>query len=214
MQQKVNIHHSKSSKAGLHVLDDLLKFIAKLPGLGPRSARRIALDLLDQRHNKLNGFIDILDAARQSIRACSQCANLSETDPCHICSDTSREVQKICVVEHISDLWAIERAEVFKGHYHILGGVLSALDGMSPETLNLQKLFNRCNQSHVEEVILATNLTIEGQTTAHYIARHLEQYNVKATRLAHGIPAGGELNFMDDGTLRVAMETRTFFDGS
>ncbi|MEM7073417.1 MAG: recombination mediator RecR [Pseudomonadota bacterium] len=197
---------------GLAPLESLIRSIARLPGLGPRSARRIALHLLAGPSDRLDTLIAQLDRARGAIRPCTVCGNLSASDPCHICSDTKRDPKRLCVVEHVSDLWAMERARVFDGCYHVLGGVLSAMDGTGPDDLNLAGLFVRAQNGVLDEIILATNLTVEGQTTAGYIARHLAAQNLRLTRLAHGVPAGGELDFMDAGTLGAAMQSRTDLD--
>ncbi len=188
-------------------IERLIQLLAKLPGLGPRSARRVALVLLKKRDTLLSPLATALRDAAQAIRVCEICGNLDTSSPCSLCADPKRDARQICVVEDVSDLWAIERAGVFKGTYHVLGGALSALDGVTPERLNLPGLLGRL-KSGVEEVILAMNATIEGQTTAHYMLDALAESGVKVTRLAHGVPVGGELDYLDEGTLNAAFRAR------
>ncbi len=187
-------------------IENLIKMLARLPGLGPRSARRAALHLLKRRDTMLLPLADALKAAAENVKTCSVCGNLDTTDPCSICSDPKRDPALICVVEEVGDLWAIERSGAFKGRYHVLGGVLSALEGVGPEDLNLAKLVERARDAR--EVILATNATVEGQTTAHYITDRLSGTPATVTRLAHGVPVGGELDYLDDGTLTAALRAR------
>ena len=187
-------------------IEKLIQLLARLPGLGPRSARRAALYLLKRRDNVLLPLVDALKSAAENIRTCSICGNLDTSDPCSICADAKRDAGLICVVEEVGDLWAIERANAFKGRYHVLGGVLSALEGVSPEDLNIAKLIERARDAR--EVILATNATVEGQTTAHYITDRLAGTRASVTRLAHGVPVGGELDYLDDGTLTAALRAR------
>ena len=187
-------------------IEKLIQLLARLPGLGPRSARRAALYLLKRRDNVLLPLVDALKSAAENIRTCQVCGNLDTSDPCSICADPKRDGGLICVVEEVGDLWAIERANAFKGRYHVLGGVLSALEGVGPEDLNIAKLIERARDAR--EVILATNATVEGQTTAHYITDRLAGTRAQVTRLAHGVPVGGELDYLDDGTLTAALRAR------
>jgi recombination protein RecR len=189
-------------------IERLIQLLAKLPGLGPRSARRAALDLLKRRDTVLKPLAAALTTAAETIVTCKICGNLDSVDPCTICADPKREVGSICVVEDVADLWAIERSGAFKGRYHVLGGVLSALDGIGPDDLSIAKLVERAASPEVREIILATNATVEGQTTAHYVTDRLAGTNVQVTRLAHGLPVGGELDYLDDGTLTAALRAR------
>lgn len=189
-------------------VERLIQLLARLPGLGPRSARRATLHLLRKRETLLDPLTRALEAVARNVRRCSHCGNLDTTDPCAICADPKRDPKIICVLEEVADLWAMERTGAFKGRYHVLGGHLSALDGIGPEDLSIGALVERTSQSGVEEVILATNLTVDGQTTAHYIADRLESAGVAVTRLAHGVPVGGELDYLDDGTLTAALRAR------
>ena len=186
-------------------IERLIQLLAKLPGLGPRSARRAALALLKKRDTLLEPLADALREAADAILPCEICGNLDTQSPCAICSDPRRDSHILCVVEDVADLWALERAGVFRGRYHVLGGALSALDGVTPERLNVAKLLERV-KNDVEEVILAMNATIEGQTTAHYLMDLLG--GMKVTRLAHGVPVGGELDYLDEGTLSAAFKAR------
>lgn len=189
-------------------LDRVMTLLAKLPGLGPRSARRAILHLMQKREALMVPLADALAAAAQSVRTCSVCGNFDTVDPCSICQDPRRDRSQICVVEDVGDVWALERAAAFKGVYHVTGGVLSALDGVGPEDLNLDRLIARAAAPEVTEVILAMNATVDGQTTAHYIADRLAQTHVAVSRLAHGVPVGGELDYLDDGTLTQALKAR------
>ncbi len=202
---------SRAKAAGTGDIDRLIELLAKLPGLGPRSARRAALHLLKRKEALLIPLGSALAAAAENVRQCSRCGNLDAVDPCGICTDPRRDESLICVVEDVADLWALERAGVFKGRFHVLGGVLSALDGVGPEDLNVTGLVNRARADQVREVILATNATVDGQTTAHYLTDRLEDCGVTVTRLAHGIPVGGELDYLDDGTLSAALKARRPF---
>jgi recombination protein RecR len=186
-------------------IERLIQLLSKLPGLGPRSARRAALALLKKRDTLLEPLADALREAADAILACEVCGNLDTQSPCAICSDPRRDPHILCVVEDVADLWALERASVFRGRYHVLGGALSALDGVTPERLNVANLLERVKQG-VDEVILAMNATVEGQTTAHYLMDILG--DVKVTRLAHGVPVGGELDYLDEGTLSAAFKAR------
>jgi recombination protein RecR len=185
-------------------IERLIQLLAKLPGLGPRSARRAALALLKKRDTLLEPLSAALDEAAAAIRSCEVCGNLDTQSPCAICADPRRDPHILCVVEDVADLWALERAAIFRGRYHVLGGALSALDGVTPERLNVSSLLARAKG--VEEVILAMNATVEGQTTAHYLMDLLG--DVKVTRLAHGVPVGGELDYLDEGTLSAAFKAR------
>ena len=190
------------------MLETLIRLLAKLPGLGPRSAQRAALHLLKRRETLLAPLARALTEAAEGVRTCSTCGNLDARDPCSICADPNRDTSLICVVEDVGDLWALERTLAFKGRYHVLGGTLSALDGVGPEDLNIPGLVARAGASEVTEVILATNATVDGQTTAHYIADRLSGAGVTVTGLAQGVPVGGELTYMDDGTLSAALKAR------
>jgi recombination protein RecR len=189
-------------------IDKLIQLLARLPGLGPRSARRAVLYLMKRRDQLMLPLAQAMQAAAEKIRACSDCGNLDAQDPCSVCRDPERDDRAICVVEDVGDLWALERTSAFRGRYHVLGGTLSALDGRGPEQLNLDRLGRRVRERGVEEVILALSATVDGQTTAHYIAEKLEPQGVKVTRLAHGVPVGGELDYLDDGTLTAALNAR------
>ena len=186
-------------------IERLIQLLSKLPGLGPRSARRAALALLKKRDTLLEPLADALREAADAILTCEICGNLDTQSPCAICSDPRRDPHLLCVVEDVADLWALERAGVFRGRYHVLGGALSALDGITPERLNVTQLLERVKQN-VDEVILAMNATVEGQTTAHYLMDLLG--DMKVTRLAHGVPVGGELDYLDEGTLSAAFKAR------
>jgi recombination protein RecR len=189
-------------------IEALIKLLARLPGLGPRSARRAALHLIKRRESLMEPLAAALQSAAASIRTCSTCGNIDTADPCAICRDERRDGGLICVVEEVADLWAMERAAAFKGRYHVLGGTLSALDGIGPEDLNVASLVRRVEAGDVREVILATNATVDGQTTSHYITDRLAGSEVEISRLAHGVPVGGELDFLDDGTLAAALKAR------
>lgn len=189
-------------------IERLISLLAKLPGLGPRSARRAALHLLKRREALLEPLARALGEAAEKVKTCSVCRNLDSTDPCAICQNPRRDPTLICVVEEVADLWAIERSAAYRGRYHVLGGTLSALDGVGPEDLNIAGLVARAAKPEVQEVILATNATVEGQTTAHYLSDRLEGCGVAVSRLAHGVPIGGELDYLDDGTLSAALKAR------
>jgi recombination protein RecR len=186
-------------------IERLIQLLAKLPGLGPRSARRAALALLKKRDTLLQPLAAAMEEAAEAILTCEICGNLDTASPCTICTDQRRDPHSLCVVEDVADLWALERAGVFRGRYHVLGGALSALDGVTPERLNVAGLLERV-QTNIEEVILAMNATVEGQTTAHYLMDLLGDR--KVTRLAHGVPVGGELDYLDEGTLSAAFKAR------
>jgi recombination protein RecR len=189
-------------------IETLVRLLARLPGLGPRSARRAALQLLKKREATLLPLIDALSAAAEAVKTCHVCGNLDTRDPCAVCADDKRDRGLVCVVEDVADLWAIERTAGFKGVYHVLGGTLSALDGRGPNDLNLASLVERCAGGRVREVVLALNATVDGQTTAHYVADRLKTSGAEITRLAHGVPVGGELDYLDDGTLVAALRAR------
>ena len=189
-------------------LDRLIDMLAKLPGLGPRSARRAALFLLKRRESLMEPLSLALQETARRIRPCAVCGNLDTADPCALCRDPRRDGDILCVVEEVADLWAIERSAAFKGRYHVLGGTLSALDGVGPEELRIEPLVARVRDTHVREVILALNATVEGQTTAHFITDRLAATVVTVTRLAHGVPVGGELDYLDEGTLTAALAAR------
>jgi len=189
-------------------IDRLIQLLSKLPGLGPRSARRATLHLIKNKEQLLKPLSTAMASAAETVQECSRCGNLDTVDPCAICADARRDGSTICVVEEVADLWALERTASFKGLYHILGGVLSPLDGIGPEDLNIGGLLNRAGLASVTEVILATSATVDGKTTAHYITDRLVDSNVIVSALAHGIPVGGELDYLDDGTLSAALKER------
>lgn len=191
-----------------HDIERLVQLLSKLPGLGPRSARRATLHLLKRRESLLQPLAGALTDAGQRVKACSICGNLDTMDPCAVCADTRRDGKQLCVVEDVADLWALERTASYKGKYHVLGGTLSALDGVGPEDLSIPGLLARAQENPDTEVILATSATVDGQTTAHYIADRLREHGVKVSGLAHGVPVGGELDFLDDGTISAALRDR------
>jgi len=197
----------------MNEIERLITLLARLPGLGPRSARRAALQLIKRRESLLEPLAKAMDEAARTIRSCSACGNLDTADPCQICADERRDAATICVVEDVADLWALERTGAFRGLYHVLGGTLSAIDGVGPDELRIPALAARAAAEGVREVILATNLTVEGQTTAHYITEKLAGAEVSVTRLAHGVPVGGELDYLDDGTLTAALRARRTAEG-
>jgi recombination protein RecR len=192
-------------------IERLIQLLARLPGLGPRSARRAALHLIRKREQLLGPLAEAMQVARDRVVTCSVCGNVDTRDPCTICQDVRRDRSVIVVVESVADLWALERAGAMRAPYHVLGGALSPLDGVGPDDLNLPGLLARVGEGAVKEVILAVNATVDGQTTAHYIIDLLSAYPVKITRLAHGVPVGGELDYLDDGTLAAAIRQRTTF---
>jgi len=189
-------------------IEGLIRLLARLPGLGPRSARRAALMLIKRRDTLLLPLRDALDAVRAAVSTCSICANVDTSNPCSLCADPGRDHGMICVVEDVGDLWALERTRSYRGVYHVLGGVLSALDGVGPDDLTLAALIARARPPAVREVILALNATVDGQTTAHVISERLADSQVAVSRLAQGVPLGGELGFLDDGTLTAALRSR------
>jgi recombination protein RecR len=189
-------------------IERLIQLLARLPGLGPRSARRAVLHLLKKKDTLLVPLAATLREVGETVHACDTCGNLDSRNPCGICTDSRRDEALLCLVESVADLWALERAGVFRGRYHVLGGTLSALDGVGPDDLNVDGLIARMQSGKVREVIIATNATVEGQTTAHYITDRLASQNVQISRLAHGVPVGGELDYLDDGTLGAALKAR------
>ena len=189
-------------------IDKLIQLLAKLPGLGPRSARRSAFQLLKKKDSVMIPLASALQMVADKVQICNQCGNVDTLNPCHVCEDTRRDQTIICVVEEVADLWALDRSETYKGLYHVLGGTLSALDGVGPDDLNIAELVDRAAREEVTEIILALNATVDGQTTSHYIAERLQDSNVKVTALAHGVPVGGELDYLDDGTLAAALRAR------
>lgn len=186
----------------------LIDLLAKLPGLGPRSARRAALHLLKKPDQLLSPLAAALSDAAAKVSPCSICGNFDTVNPCSVCATPGRDATLVCAVEEVADLWAMERSGVFKGRYHVVGGALSALDGIGPEDLNIASLVQRAGSGEVKEIILALNATVDGQTTAHYITDRLAHLPVKVTRLAHGVPVGGELDHLDDGTIAAALASR------
>lgn len=189
-------------------IEQLIKIIAKLPSLGTRSARRIVLHLVKKRETLIPQFVQALEDVETHIKVCTICGNYDTEDPCSICSSTARENGLLCVVQDISDLWALERGGLYKGRYHILGGVLSAIEGVTPDDLNIDKLLQRIDDEQITEIILALPATVDGQITMHYISSLLKDKNVQVSTLAQGIPVGGELDYMDDGTIKLALDMR------
>ncbi len=192
-------------------IERLIQLLAKVPGLGPRSARRAALHLIKKKEQLLAPLAGAMGEALDKVRVCSCCGNVDTSDPCTVCTDPRRDGATIIVVEDVADLWALERAAAINARYHVLGGTLSPLDGVGPDDLNIRSLVSRVVEGGVSEIILAVNATVEGQTTAHYITDQLAGLDVKVTRLAHGVPVGGELDYLDEGTLAAALRSRTAF---
>lgn len=192
-------------------IEKLIQLLARLPGLGPRSARRAALFLIKKREQVMTPLANALQTALEKIVVCKTCGNIDTHDPCTVCTDARRDPSILVVVADVADLWALERAHAVNGRYHVLGGTLSPLDGVGPQDLSIEALVKRAHEPEVSEVILALNATVDGQTTAHYITELLADANVKVTRLAHGVPVGGELDYLDEGTLSAAMKQRTLF---
>jgi recombination protein RecR len=193
-------------------IDQLIKLLARLPGLGPRSARRAALQLLKKPDKLLAPLAAAMSEAAEKIMTCDNCGNIDTVNPCAICADPRRDASVICVIEEVGDLWALERAKAINARYHVLGGVLSPLDGIGPDDLNIARLIARVNSGEISEVLLALNATVEGQSTAHYITDRIENAGVKVSVLAHGVPVGGELDYLDDGTLAAAIRSRRPID--
>ena len=189
-------------------IEALTGALARLPGLGPRSARRAVLHLVKKREGALVPLLAALQAVEERLATCSICGNVDTTDPCAICVDPRRDARALCVVEEVADLWALDRSRLFPGRFHVLGGRLSALEGVRPEDLAIDQLVRRVEAGGVDEVVLAMNATLEGQTTAHYIAERLERSPIRLTQLAHGLPVGGELDYLDEGTLAQALRAR------
>jgi recombination protein RecR len=189
-------------------IEALTQALARLPGLGPRSARRAVLHLMKKREAALEPLLAALQAVSETLSTCSVCGNVDTSDPCSICRDPRRDEKSLCVVEEVADLWALDRSRLFPGRYHVLGGRLSALEGVRPEDLSIDKLVKRIAAGGIDEVVLAMNATLEGQTTAHYLAERLEKFPIRLTQLAHGLPVGGELDYLDEGTLAQALRAR------
>jgi recombination protein RecR len=189
-------------------IEQLIKLLAKLPGMGPRSGRRAALHLLKNRESLMLPLAQSLTRTALTIEECPECHNLDSVMPCSICRDKSRDASALCVVEDIGDLWAVEKSGAFRGYYHVLGGTLSALDGIGPEDLSIPHLVRRAAEESVREIIIALNATIDGQTTAHYISDRLQTCGVEITQLARGVPVGGQIDYLDDGTLATALKAR------
>ena len=189
-------------------IENLVKALSRLPGLGPRSARRATLALLQKKESLLAPLLDRLNEAANQIKTCTICGNLDTEDPCTICASDRRDKTQLCIVEQVADLWAMERSRLYKGQYHVLGGVLSALDGVTPDDLSIAALIHRAASQKFDEIILALNATVDGQATAHYLSDRLQHFNIKMTRLASGIPLGGELDYLDEGTLALALQSR------
>ncbi|MET0357935.1 MAG: recombination mediator RecR [Pararhizobium sp.] len=190
-------------------IEKLIQLLAKVPGLGPRSARRAALHLVKKKDQLLGPLADAMVEAHRKVRICSCCGNVDTSDPCSVCTDARRDHSCLIVVEDVADLWALERTGAMNTAYHVLGGTLSPLDGVGPDDLNIRGLVDRVVKGEVRELIIAVNATVEGQTTAHYITDQLDGLDVRITRLAHGVPVGGELDYLDDGTLTAALRART-----
>ncbi|WP_017665099.1 recombination mediator RecR [Porphyrobacter sp. AAP82] len=189
-------------------IEALSAALARLPGLGPRSARRAVLWLVKHRESALPALLEALAGVAETLVECAACGNVDTRDPCAICADPRRDARALCVVEEVSDVWALDRARLFPGRYHVLGGRLSALDGVGPEDLGIASLLARVEAGGIDEVVLAMNATLEGQTTAHYLAERLEAFPLRVTQLAHGLPVGGELDYLDEGTLAQALRAR------
>jgi recombination protein RecR len=189
-------------------IEALIALLSKVPGLGPRSARRAVLHLMKKREAALQPLLAALQNVSEKLSTCSICGNVDTSDPCAICSDPRRDSKSLCVVEEVADLWALDRSRLFPGRYHVLGGRLSALEGVRPEDLGIDKLVSRVAAGGIDEVVLAMNATLEGQTTAHYLAERLEKFPIRLTQLAHGLPVGGELDYLDEGTLAQALRAR------
>lgn len=189
-------------------IEKLTKIIAKLPALGTRSARRIVLQLLKKKETALLPLITALQEVADNVKKCPICGNFDTQEPCSVCQDTTRDKETVCVVQDVADLWAMERVGLYRGQYHVLGGILSALDGITPDDLNVEGLFARLPSGVIKEVILALPATIDGQITAHYLLSRLKEFPVKVTTLAQGIPLGAELDYMDDGTIQLALSAR------
>ena len=189
-------------------IEGLIQLLARLPGLGPRSARRAVLHLMKKRESLMMPLASALKRAAEALSVCGTCGNLDTRDPCGLCQDARRDASTLCVVEEVGDLWALERSGAFRGRYHVLGGTLSAIDGRGPQQLNIDSLIGRAGAPELQEVVLALSATVDGQTTAHYLSERLAECGVAVTRPAHGLPVGGELDYLDDGTLTAAFKAR------
>lgn len=189
-------------------IEALVQALSRLPGLGPRSARRAVLHLLKRRESALQPLVSALQSVDQRMTSCSRCGNIDTSDPCHVCTDPRRDETLLAVVEEVADLWAMDRSRLFSGRYHVLGGRLSALEGIGPEDLKVAELLGRVREGAVTEVVLAMNATMEGQTTLHYLAEQLDGMGVTVSTLAHGVPVGGELDYLDEGTIAQALRAR------
>ncbi|MEO9469403.1 recombination mediator RecR [Parasphingorhabdus sp.] len=189
-------------------IENLVQALSRLPGLGPRSARRAVLHLLKRPETTMKPILAAMEQVEANLVTCTICGNVDTRDPCQICSDPRRDDKALCVVEEVSDLWALDKSRLFPGKFHVLGGKLSALDGVRPEDIAIDKLLKRVEAGGIDEVVLAMNATLEGQATAHYIAERMEQYPVRLSQLSHGIPVGGELDYLDEGTLAQALRSR------
>jgi recombination protein RecR len=189
-------------------IEALSQALARLPGLGPRSARRAVLHLMKKRETALQPLLSALRSVSEKLSTCSTCGNVDTSDPCGGCTDSRRDDKLLCVVEEVADLWALDRSRLFPGRYHVLGGRLSALEGVRPEDLTIDRLVGRVSNGGIDEVVLAMNATLEGQTTAHYLAERLEAFPIRLSQLAHGLPVGGELDYLDEGTLAQALSAR------
>ena len=189
-------------------IEGLIQLLARLPGLGPRSARRAVLHLMKKRESLMMPLASALKRAAEALSVCGTCGNLDTRDPCGLCQDARRDASMLCVVEEVGDLWALERSGAFRGRYHVLGGTLSAIDGRGPQQLNIDRLIRRAGAPELQEVVLALSATVDGQTTAHYLSERLAESGVAVTRPAHGLPVGGELDYLDDGTLTAAFKAR------
>lgn len=192
-------------------IEILTKYLSKIPGFGPRSAKRAILYLINNKDNIMLPLARYLDNVANNVKKCQECGNIDNISPCYICSDIKRDVNTLCVIEDIGDLWAMERSAIYKGLYHVLGGTLSAIEGRGPDDLNIDNLIDKIQKKSIKEVIMATNATVEGQTTAHYITKLLNKFDIKISRIAQGIPIGGELDYLDDGTLGAALKARVPF---
>lgn len=189
-------------------IENLVQALSKLPGLGPRSARRAVLHLLKRPETSMKPILAAMERVDSNLKTCGICGNVDTQDPCQICTDPRRDEKSLCVVEEVSDLWALDKSRLFPGKFHVLGGKLSALDGVRPEDIAIDKLIKRVELGGIDEVVLAMNATLEGQATSHYIAERLENYPIRMSQLSHGIPVGGELDYLDEGTLAQALRAR------
>lgn len=189
-------------------IDRLIRLLSQLPGLGPRSGKRAALHLMKRKETHMGPLVESLTQVLSNVQTCSVCGHIDTQNPCTLCQDPRRDSSILCVIEDVEDLWAMERSGSFRGQYHVLGGVLSAFDGIGPEHLSLERLVDRVGQGEIQEVIIALGATIEGQTTTHYIHEHIAAFPVKITRLAHGLPMGGDLDYLDEGTIMAAFQAR------